>query len=84
MAEYDLPFSAASRDTSLSTTSMPALAHTYAIPAPIMPAPSTTTFFGSKRSMASGRSRSPLAFCMSKKNAWIMFFDTWPQTRSTK
>ena len=32
------------RETSLSTTSIPAFAETYAIAAPIMPAPSTTIF----------------------------------------
>ena len=31
-----------------------------------------------------GRPRSPLTCCRSKKNAWIMFFATWPVTRSTK
>ncbi|MOA21349.1 hypothetical protein D3C78_1418370 [compost metagenome] len=42
-AECALPFSAATRLTSLSTTSMPAEALTKAIPAPIIPAPSTPT-----------------------------------------
>jgi hypothetical protein len=55
---------------------MPAFAHTYAIAAPIMPAPSTTTFLASKRSNESGRPRSPLTCWRSKKNAWIMFFAT--------
>src|SRR3712207_7653948 len=43
-------------------------AHWYAMPAPIMPAPSTTTFFGANVSMSSGRPREPLTCCMSKKN----------------
>ena len=36
---------------------MPAFAQTYAMPAPIMPAPSTTTFVGVNGSMSSGRPR---------------------------
>ncbi len=43
-SEYALPRSAASCETSLRTTSMPTFAQTYAIAAPIMPAPSTTAF----------------------------------------
>ncbi|MNL36329.1 hypothetical protein D3C87_1584040 [compost metagenome] len=43
-AECALPFSAAARLMSLSTTSIPADALTNAIPAPIIPAPSTPTF----------------------------------------
>ena len=54
------------------------------MPAPIMPAPSTTTFLEANGGMSDGRSRSPLTACRSKKNAWIMFFDTWPVTRSVK
>ncbi len=63
---------------------MPAFAHTYAIAAPIMPAPRTTTLVALNGSMPSGRPRSPLTCWRSKKNAWIMFFATWPVTRSTK
>ena len=63
---------------------MPAFAHTYAIAAPIMPAPSTTTFLTVVGSRSSGRPRLPLTAWRSKKNAWIMFFATWPVTRSVK
>ena len=49
-----LAASAAAWSTSLSTTSMPAFAHTYAIAAPIMPAPSTTTFLACEGSIESG------------------------------
>ena len=41
--EYALPLSAFSCATSLRTTSRPDIAHEYAMPAPIIPAPSTTT-----------------------------------------
>ena len=44
----------ASSETSLSTTSMPAFAHTYAIAAPIMPAPRTAIFRGANGSIAVG------------------------------
>ena len=63
---------------------MPALALTYAIAAPIMPAPNTTTFLTDVGSSDSGRPREPCTACRSKKNAWIMFLATWPVTRSTK
>ena len=63
---------------------MPDLAHWYAMPAPIMPAPSTTTFLAVNGGMSDGRPRSPLTAWRSKKNAWIMFLLTWPQTRSVK
>ena len=54
------------------------------MPAPIMPAPSTTTFFALYVGYPSGRAAPLLMACRSKKNAWIMFFDTWPVARKTK
>ena len=48
-AEYALPRSAAASSTSLSSTSMPARAHSYAMPAPIIPAPRTATRLGRPR-----------------------------------
>ena len=42
-SEYDLPFFAPSIVTSFKTTSIPALAETYAIPEPIIPAPKIPT-----------------------------------------
>ncbi len=78
VAEYALPFSAASMLTSLSTTSMPERAAEYAMPAPIIPAPSTPSFVAVNVSTPSGRSDPELIACRSKKNAWIMFFEFWP------
>ena len=43
-SEWALPRSAASCVASISTTSIPALAETWAMPAPIMPAPMTPSF----------------------------------------
>ena len=63
---------------------MPTFAQTYAMAAPIMPAPSTTTFLTSWVSASAGRPRLPLTCCRSKKNAWIMFLATCPVARSTK
>lgn len=60
----------------MRTTSKPALAETYAMPAPIMPAPSTPTFLISRFGTSFGREAPELMACMSKKNAWIMFFAT--------
>ncbi len=79
-----MPFSAASRLTSLSTTSQPDSAHTYAMPAPIIPAPSTATLRGAYFAYPSGREAPPLIALRSKKNALVMFFETWPHTSSTK
>ena len=75
-SEYALPFSAASSETSLSTTSIPAFAQTYAIPAPIIPAPSTPTFRALYAGTPLGREAPALIACRSKKNALIMFFAT--------
>ncbi len=83
-SEYALPLFAASMVTSLSTTSKPALAETYAMPAPIMPAPRTPTFLMVDFSMPAGREPPPLIDCRSKKNAWIMFFATRPVTSEVK
>ena len=68
---------------------MPALAQTYAMPAPIMPAPRTPTFLNSvlgisEPSAAVGRAPPEEQCWMSKKNAWIMFFAITPVTSSTK
>ena len=63
---------------------MPAFAQTYEIAAPIMPGAEHNDLLGRNGSMPSGRSRSPDARCRSKKNAWIMFLETCPVTRSTK
>ena len=56
---------------------MPALAQTYAMPAPIIPAPSTPTLVAFHGSMPWGRRDPELIACRSKKNAWIMFFEPW-------
>ncbi len=77
---YALPFSAFSTATSLSTTCMPARAHEYAMPAPIIPAPSTPTLTAWYGGIPSGRSFPALIACRSKKNAWIMFFEFWLTT----
>ena len=79
-----MPFAAASRSTSLSTTSQPASAHEYAMPAPIIPAPRTATLVGAHRSYPDGREAPPLIACMSKKNALVMFLATCPVASSTK
>ena len=54
------------------------------MPAPIIPAPSTATLVGCHFSKPSGRDLPPLIACRSKKNALVMFFETWPQTSSAK
>ena len=53
---------------------MPDFALTYAMPAPIMPAPITPTFANVRFSMPSGRELPELMAVMSKKNAFVMFF----------
>ena len=52
---------------------MPARAQEYAMPAPIIPAPSTPTLVGWNWGTPSGRSEPPVMAERSKKNAWIMF-----------
>ena len=59
------------------------------MPAPIMPAPRTPTLVNrvrgiSEPSAAFGRAPPEEQCCMSKKNAWIMFFAMGPVTRETK
>ncbi len=54
------------------------------MPAPIIPAPSTTTFWAVYFGTSFGRSPPLLMCCMSKKNAWIMFLLTGPIARLTK
>ena len=54
------------------------------MPAPIMPAPRTATLRTLRGSMPLGRLAPELTACRSKKNAWIMFFEIWPVTSSTK
>ena len=81
---YDLPFSAASSEMSFNTTWMPAWAVTYAMPAPIMPAPITATFSGSFFSTPSGRDLPALMAARSKKNACVMFLNCWPMSRLTR
>lgn len=63
---------------------MPAFADTYAIAAPIIPAPSTPTFLAVYFSKPSGREPPELIVCRSKKNAFVMFFETWPVARLMK
>ena len=48
------------------------------MPAPIMPAPSTATFLAVYCGTPCGRLPPLLMVCRSKKNALIMFFETWP------
>ena len=73
---YALPFSAASRLTSLRTTSMPALAETYAMPAPIMPAPMHGDLGELLAARCpSGREPPALIAPRSKKNACVMFLN---------
>jgi hypothetical protein len=74
LSEYDLPFSAASIVTSLRTTEIPARAHEYAMPAPIIPAPRTRALVGLYAGTSFGRSEPPEIADRSKKNDWIMFF----------
>ena len=63
---------------------MPDRAHTYAIPAPIIPAPSTTTFCAVYFGTSFGRSPPLLMCCRSNQSALTMFVLTGPVTRSTK
>ncbi len=83
-ALYAFPRSAASGVTSLSSTVRPACAHAYAMPAPIMPAPSTATFEAFHAGTELGREAPELTACMSKKKAWIMFLEVAPQASSVK
>ncbi len=52
---------------------MPARAQEYAMPAPIIPAPSTPTLVAVNFGTSLGRSSPELIAERSKKNAWIMF-----------
>ena len=65
-AECALPRSAASTVESTSTTAIPAMAATWAIPAPIMPAPTTPK----DRTLSSGKAgrRAPLSSASLFKN----------------
>ena len=63
---------------------MPALAQAYAIPAPIIPAPSTATLRTGRFSTPLGRPAPELTACMSKNSAWIMFLLVCPQASSVK
>lgn len=54
------------------------------MPAPIIPAPRTATLRALRCSMPLGRLAPELTALRSKKNAWIMFFATWPVTSSVK
>ena len=80
-AEYALPRAAPSAVTSLSTTRIPARAQTYAMAAPIMPAPTTATLRTGSWSPPAVRDR---AVWRSKKSALIMFLATWPVASSVK
>ena len=82
--EYALPLSARARSVSLSTTSMPALAVEYAMPAPIMPAPSTATRDARHGAGPAGREPPAVIACRSKKKAWVMSLNCWWQIRSTR
>lgn len=68
-SEYALPLRAACSVTSLRTTSMPAFAVTYAIPAPIMPAPRMPTLWIVRSGASAGRDVPLCTACRSKKNA---------------
>ncbi|MGC0398901.1 hypothetical protein RKD27_001545 [Streptomyces sp. SAI-126] len=63
---------------------MPARAHEYAMPAPIIPAPSTATLRTCRGATPLGRFAPEFTAWRSKKNAWIMFLDVWPAASSTK
>ena len=63
---------------------MPPRAQTYAMPAPIIPAPSTPTFFAVYFGWSAGRLPPRLMCSRSKKNALIMFFETGPVTSSVR
>lgn len=63
---------------------MPALAQEYAMPAPIIPAPSTATLAAFRAGTESGRLAPELTACMSKNSALIMFFEVCPQASSAK
>ena len=68
------PASTFAGETSFSTTAMPRAALAWAMPAPIMPAPSTPTLRGFHAGKPAGRDLPDLIAFRSKKNAWIMFF----------
>ena len=72
--EYAFPLSAPSCETSLRTTSIPAFAETYAIPAPIIPAPKIPNFLISYLGSVFGRAIPFFAFCNSMNPVRIMFF----------
>jgi hypothetical protein len=72
------PALAFSIDTSFSTHGMPRAAFACAMPAPIMPAPSTPTLAGFQRGKPAGRDLPALIAFRLKKNAVIMFFAFWP------
>ena len=65
------PACAFSRLTSFSTHGMPRAAFAWAMPAPIMPAPSTPTFAGFQRGKPAGRDWPDLIAFRLKKNAVI-------------
>ncbi len=69
-----MPAFALSSETSFSTQAMPRAALAWAMPAPIMPAPRTPTFFACPVAKPAGRDWPDLMALRSKKNAWIMFF----------
>jgi hypothetical protein len=79
-----LPFSAPSSVLSSSTTSMPAVAAAWAMPAPIMPAPSMPIFVYFCVGTSCGRRASLFASCMAKNRLRIMFFASGLRTRLTK
>lgn len=54
------------------------------MPAPIIPAPRTATLVTGRAGTPLGRLAPELTACMSKKNAWIMFFAMGPVTSSVK
>ena len=80
LALYSLPASALGRLTSFKTVAMLRLACTWAMPAPIIPAPRMPTFCGLYRADVPGRLCPDLMAFMLKKNVLIMFFATEPTT----
>ena len=75
-AEYCLPFSANSSELSSSTTCMPACAATYAMPDPIMPAPSTPRRVTADFATSRGRRASLLASPRLTNDVRIRFLAT--------
>ena len=71
------PARAFSALTSFSAQAMPREAAACAMPAPIIPAPSTPTFDGFQRGTSFGRDLPDLIAFMLKKNAVTMFFVSW-------